>query len=191
MVGPRLAALAIAGAIMLLAGCGSSTPSAAASPSGGGAAATAAPPSSTPMETPAPTETQTPAPTEPPEYQATEDLRVGDCYQPVEDVDDQSLLAAIIVPCEQPHLAEVFGVDDLEGGPDAPFPGVDVIDDDAIDICDAAFEAYVGVALDNSRYSYVYYTPTEQSWAGGDRVVMCSVDDRGRELEGSVQGTER
>ena len=138
-----------------------------------------------------PEPTTAPGPTEPPEYQATEDLRVGDCYEPVEDADDQTLLAAIIVPCEQPHPNEVFGLGDLAGGPDAPFPGVDPVDDDAIELCDSAFESYVGVALDNSRYSYVYYTPTEESWAGGDRVVMCSVEDGGRLIEGSVEGTER
>jgi len=63
--------------------------------------------------------------------------------------------------------------------------------DDAIELCDSAFESYVGVALDNSRYSYVYYTPTEESWAGGDRVVMCSVEDGRRLIEGSVEGAER
>ncbi len=178
----------IAVAAFVAAGCGSSpaSPSAAALSSG---PASPVAPSVAPTASPEPT--PTPAPTDPPEYQATEDLRVGDCYEPVEDVDDQTLLAAIIVPCEQPHTNEVFGLGDLVGDADAPFPGPDSVDDDAIVLCDEAFEAYIGVALDNSRYSYVYYTPTEQSWAGGDRVVMCSVEDRGELIEGSVEGTER
>ena len=165
----------------------SPAPSPTAPSSSPGEAVVSAPPTASPDPEPTATEGST----DPPTYQATEDLRVGDCYEPVEDADDQTLLAAIIVPCEQPHPNEVFGLGDLAGDADAPFPGVESVDDDAIDLCDAAFDSYVGVALDNSRYSYVYYTPTEESWAGGDRVVMCSVEDGGRLIEGSVQGTER
>lgn len=185
-----LVAVAIIAVVAVAGGCGTATPS----PSTPSAVAVSPPPGTAdPSAAPsaAPDRTATPAPSREVFYQATEDLRVGDCYEPVEDADDQTLLAAIIVPCEQPHPNEVFGLGDLAGGPDAPFPGVDPVDDDAIELCDSAFESYVGVALDNSRYSYVYYTPTEESWAGGDRVVMCSVEDGGRLIEGSVEGTER
>lgn len=185
-----LVAVAIIAVVAVAGGCGTATPS----PSTPSAVPVSPPPgTANPSAAPsaAPDRTATPAPSREVFYQATEDLRVGDCYEPVEDADDQTLLAAIIVPCEQPHPNEVFGLGDLAGGPDAPFPGVDPVDDDAIELCDSAFESYVGVALDNSRYSYVYYTPTEESWAGGDRVVMCSVEDGGRLIEGSVEGTER
>jgi hypothetical protein len=185
-----LVAVAIIAVVAVAGGCGTATPS----PSTPSAVPVSPPPGTAdPSAAPsaAPDRTATPAPSREVFYQATEDLRVGDCYEPVEDADDQTLLAAIIVPCEQPHPNEVFGLGDLAGGPDAPFPGVDPVDDDAIELCDSAFESYVGVALDNSRYSYVYYTPTEESWAGGDRVVMCSVEDGGRLIEGSVEGTER
>ena len=185
-----LVAVAIIAVAAVAGGCGTATPS-PSTPSAGPVSPPpgTADPSAAPSA--APDRTATPAPSREVFYQATEDLRVGDCYEPVEDADDQTLLAAIIVPCEQPHPNEVFGLGDLAGGPDAPFPGVDPVDDDAIELCDSAFESYVGVALDNSRYSYVYYTPTEESWAGGDRVVMCSVEDGGRLIEGSVEGTER
>jgi hypothetical protein len=185
-----LVAVAIIAVVAVAGGCGTATPS----PSTPSAVPVSPPPGTAdPSAAPsaAPDRTATPAPSREVFYQATEDLRVGDCYEPVEDADDQTLLAAIIVPCEQPHPNEVFGLGDLAGGPDAPVPGVDPVDDDAIELCDSAFESYVGVALDNSRYSYVYYTPTEESWAGGDRVVMCSVEDGGRLIEGSVEGTER
>jgi hypothetical protein len=185
-----LVAVAIIAVVAVAGGCGTATPS----PSTPSAVPVSPPPGTAdPSAAPsaAPDRAATPAPSREVFYQATEDLRVGDCYEPVEDADDQTLLAAIIVPCEQPHPNEVFGLGDLAGGPDAPFPGVDPVDDDAIELCDSAFESYVGVALDNSRYSYVYYTPTEESWAGGDRVVMCSVEDGGRLIEGSVEGTER
>ena len=189
MVGRRFIALLLL--ILAAAACGSSTPSIAADPSPSAGATTAA---SEAAATTAPSATTdpnaTPEPTEPLEYQATEDLRVGDCYNPVEDVDDQTLLAAIVVPCDTVHRHEVFGLEDLPAASDAPFPGDDAVDSDAIDLCDAAFQSYVGIALDNSRYNYVYYVPTDSSWAGGDRVVMCAIEDR-RDLEESVEGTER
>ena len=145
-----LVAVAIIAVVAVAGGCGTATPS-PSTPS----AVPVSPPPGTADPSAAPSRTATPAPSREVSYQATEDLRIGDCYEPVEDADDQTLLAAIIVPCEQPHPNEVFGLGDLPGGPDAPFPGVDPVDDDAIELCVSAFESYVGVALDKKPHSNV------------------------------------
>jgi hypothetical protein len=187
----------------LLAGCGTSASSsppavsssapASVAPSPTAVASPTAEPTPEPTATPAPvaTETPEPEPTRSPQYESPEDLEVGDCYDPIEDPDDDALLAAIILPCSAPHLAEVFGLAEVAGADGAPFPGFDDLEAEAEDLCDAAFEEYVGIDFNRSRYGYVYYTPTEATWAGGDRAVMCVIDDNGRTIEGSVEGTRR
>ncbi len=153
-------------------------------------ATTASPtPASTPEPTAEPTGTLAPAGS--PEYESPEDLAVGDCYDPIADPDDDALLAAIILPCAEPHAAEVFGVDDVAGAPTAPFPGFDDLEEEAEDLCDAAFEDYVGIDFNRSRLDYIYYTPTEATWSGGDREVICVISDDGDPMTGSVKGTRR
>lgn len=174
------ASLVLTMALVLAACGGTATPAPATSAGATGAAPTA---------TPTPDPTPSPSPTPPPLYQAPEDLVVGDCYDPIDDADDGALIAAIIVACEDPHLHEVFGLIELPGTETAPYPGDSAIEDDSITECDAAFEDYVGTPLDDSRYSYVYYTPSDETWADGDRALMCAVEDRGHTIEGSVEGT--
>ncbi len=180
----RALALNVAMTLALAACGGTATPPPATSAGPTGAAPTAAP-------TPIPDPTPSPSPTPPPEYQAPDDLGIGDCYDPIDDADDGVLIAAIIVPCEDPHLHEVFGLIELPGAETAPYPGDAAVEDDSIAECDAAFEEYVGTPLDDSIYSYVYYTPSDETWADGDRALMCAVEDRGHTIEGSVEGTGR
>ncbi|HVL53464.1 MAG TPA: hypothetical protein VM344_04335, partial [Vitreimonas sp.] len=138
---PVLMVLAVAAVVVLAWGILSTvgrpadspdgTPSPAATPT---VAATPSPtpepaatPAATPMPTPEPSPTDvaaaSPSPAASLEYQKPEDLEVGQCFDPVVDADDDTLLAAVIVPCTGSHLAEVFGKSDLAGAPTAPFPG--------------------------------------------------------------------
>jgi hypothetical protein len=144
-----------------------------------------------PTPSPSPAATASPGPAATPVYESPDDLALGQCYDPISDPDDDSLLAAILLPCDQPHLHEVFGVAEVAGAPTAPYPGDDDIDDEAVDVCDAAFEEYVGIDFDESRYGYVYYTPSEETWAGGDRAVVCVVEEDGDPITGSVKDTRR
>ncbi len=176
------------GVVFAVAACGGTTPPPVASSGASTPAATAAP-TPTPTPTPSPTESPEPTPTPVTEYQAPEDLVVGDCYDPIEDEESEVLLAAAIRACDDPHLHEVFGLVDLPDPAGAPFPIERDIEDASIELCDPAFETYVGVSIDDSSYSYLYYTPTEGTWADGDRVVMCVVDDRGDFISGTVKGT--
>jgi hypothetical protein len=125
------------------------------------------------------------------EYDSPGDLAVGDCYDPIRDSDDDALLAVIFVPCDRPHLAEVFGVQDIDGPATAEYPGDARVDDESVEICDAAFETYVGIDFDESELGYIYYAPTRRTWPAGDRQVVCVVDDEGRPMTGSVKGSRR
>lgn len=150
----------VAGLMLVAVGCGSP---ASVVPSGSGSAATSSP-------------TPTPSPTPRPEYQAPTDLVVGSCFDPIEDRDDQNLLAGIIRRCNEPHLMEVIGLPELDHPPSAPYPAVRQLDAEAEELCRAEFASYVGIDYDDSQLSASFYTPSSETWVSGDRLVTCVVD---------------
>ena len=83
-----------------------------------------------------------------------------------------------------PHEGEVYAIFSLSG---SKYPGDDGVDRVASDGCDQRLPAYVGSAAAASvDWGYNDYTPTAQTWAQGDRRVVCTLSrDDGRLLVGS------
>jgi hypothetical protein len=107
------------------------------------------------------------------------DANVGDCY-----LDAEATAANYtVVDCAQPHDREVFALFDL---PDGPFPGEQAVADDAVAGCIEEFEAYVGIGYDESAlFADQPITPSEGSWDGGDREVICLLYSPDGQIEGS------
>lgn len=172
---PRKTAVGVVALVVLaaaLGGCGSS-------------------PSASVVESPVETLTPMPTPTPVPEYQAEFDLAVGDCFDPIADSDDQSFLAAQMRACDEPHLMEVIGLPTLDDPLDAAYPGQAEVDRRSEDLCLAAFAEYVGVDYEDSRLGAAYYDPTSESWATGDRLILCVVESTpAAPLTRSVEGSE-
>lgn len=172
LVGRRRSVACLAVIAALISACSSA-------PGSGEALATSSP-------TPAPTETAAPTP----EYRDPFSLAVGDCFNPIYDSATDDFLAGSIVSCDVPHRMEFFGTLVLEGAPDDPYPGLGETDAQAIEGCDAAFEEYVGVAQEDSRLVYAYWYPSEETWALGDRTVLCAVEgSEASPLIRSVEGS--
>jgi hypothetical protein len=170
----RLLAVAVVGLAVTLGGCGGTTQQNSDNPS-----------------SPTPSQTAEPTPTPAPEYQAFEDLEVGDCFDPVRDMDDDSLLAGMMLDCEEPHLMQVFGIEMLNAPAGQPYPGEAEVDQQAWDACLPAFEEFVGIAFDDSKLSASYYWPTPESWLAGDRSVLCLIEATvASSLTRSVEGSE-
>jgi hypothetical protein len=115
-------------------------------------------------------------PTPTPQYQAPEDLVVGDCFDAINDRDDEALLAATIRRCTELHSMETIGIGTLPYDDTAAFPGSAAIERESDELCRGEFGRYVGVDFDDSRLHAVYYGPTEETWRGGDRRVLCAVE---------------
>jgi len=116
-------------------------------------------------------------------------FRTGDCFDdPSGDQTEVAELSA--VPCTEPHDNEIYFTFDL---PDGDFPGQDSIVSSASDAClGEVFSAYVGIAYDQSALDVFPVTPTETSWAGGDRTVYCALYNLDlSKLTGSARGTGR
>jgi hypothetical protein len=92
------------------------------------------------------------------------------------------------VPCSQPHFAEAFHKFDLT---DATMPDETLMKQRASDGCTPAFDAFIGVAYNDSALDYYYFTPTTESWASGDREILCAVLDPAGDTTGSLAGANR
>ena len=113
-------------------------------------------------------------------------LVVGDCTG---DITEGGVLTELdAVPCADPHGAEAYASIDMDDG---DFPGDEAVQTQADDGCVAEFEAFVGLPYDDSELLSTYLTPTEESWAQGDREILCFVYDDGGPTTGSLEGAER
>jgi gamma-glutamylcyclotransferase (GGCT)/AIG2-like uncharacterized protein YtfP len=91
-------------------------------------------------------------------------MMIGDCF----DVSD-TVAWGITVNCSAPHQFEVYHRDAFT---DELFPGVPALEATAYAECSRLHEAHLGRVFDPAGAG-VYY-PSEASWAGGDRALVCA-----------------
>lgn len=110
------------------------------------------------------------------------DFRAEECLS---GLDGDSLLGAAPqqVSCENPHLWEVYYVgyldDDLE-------PPLDFV---AEEMCLAAYTEFIGLEWENSRYTFSWHQPSEESYRFGDRKVACVAHtEDNTPVSGSLKG---
>jgi hypothetical protein len=96
--------------------------------------------------------------------------------------------AAPIVPCSQPHDSEAYRSVKMTDG---AFPGANAVTAQANGSCADAFPDFIGIAYDDSDLSISYYYPTKDSWANGDREIMCTVYNDGVKTTGTLKGAKR
>jgi hypothetical protein len=114
-------------------------------------------------------------------------IKVGDCLN---DGDASGEVSTVpIVDCTQPHDSEAYDSGDLDDG---DFPGDDAVTQAAELLCGPSFQTFVGLDYDASIYDYSYYFPTKESWAAGDREVLCVAyaDDLSK-ITGSIAGANK
>lgn len=123
-----------------------------------------------------------------PEPDAEEDvfsLQVGDCLDDADAADEVTTLRK--ADCADPHNSEIFARTEVD---DATFPGGDVLQSRLVEFCRGdAFTEFIGIPFAQSRYVTRGYYPTAESWANGDRELLCTVaDESGAQLTGSLAG---
>jgi hypothetical protein len=111
-------------------------------------------------------------------------LSVGQCFDDPLDLSEVTDVG--VVACIAPHDNEVVAVVDLEDG---MFPGGSTVGAEADSRCRVAFGEYMGVPYDQSPYILGWLAPSAESWAVGDREVICFVfDPSGNKTTGSLRG---
>jgi putative regulator of septum formation len=165
-----------------LAGCQSTTDDTTPSP---------APTSAAPSASPEPSSAGSVSPTDVAEGVETSvfALEAGDCFSAESD----SVESVLVVDCQQPHTYEAYFLFDHEAGPDEAFPGDDEILDYADSECQPPFEEFVGKDYESSIWYITSVTPSAETWAAGDREIICTLDQQDAngeaiEVTGSAEG---
>jgi hypothetical protein len=117
-------------------------------------------------------------------------LQVGTCLDGVHPGVEVTADTTRPADCATTHDNEIVGVVSytLPGA----YPGQAAVDAFASAPCETAFGAYVGIDFDASTLDLITLTPSELSWARGDRQISCVAITRdGSRLTGSVRGSGR
>ena len=111
------------------------------------------------------------------------EIEVGDCF---DDPEGELVSSLDLVDCSQPHDNEVFAEVVMGGG---AFPGTEALFEFGFDTCLLEFEAYVGEPYAESSLDYTFLSPSEESWADGDRTFVCFLYNSDlSKLTGSARG---
>jgi hypothetical protein len=102
------------------------------------------------------------------------DLAVGDCFS----VESDELTLVTVVACAEPHEYEVFALFDHPAAADAEYPGDAQLLAEADALCEPLFEAYVGHDYQTSIWYITSLTPSDQTWADGDREITCLLNQQ-------------
>lgn len=96
------------------------------------------------------------------------DIQEGDCF--TIETEAETITDVHAVPCSDPHLYEAYRVADRET---AAFPTQADLDTIFTELCVASFPSYVGAPYDTSEIWADFMTPSEESYADGDREYVC------------------
>ena len=96
-----------------------------------------------------------------------------------------------MVPCTQPHIAEVFFADNIWPQSRKAYPGATATDNRATARCARAFRAYDGIASTASEFGTTFVDPDAATWPTGDRLVVCVAYTGTLPVKYSIKGSHR
>jgi hypothetical protein len=98
-------------------------------------------------------------------------FEVGDCLNEldIEPAEEAEVVDASGVPCDDPHVYEVYYEESLEG------LSLQEIKDAQPQICEDEFEEFVGMSYWDTSLEITYLFPTEESFSQGDKSIQCLV----------------
>lgn len=101
------------------------------------------------------------------------DVEVGDCFNPPTQIDD-----AEVVPCSEPHYAEMFLKDAPIGLNDEldPYPSDSEWEEIQVRLCLEPFRQYTGKRYQDVAYSFALIFPVKTNWKDlAARTVSCAI----------------
>jgi len=108
-------------------------------------------------------------------------LRAGDCV----NSGPAGISSPAVVPCGQPHDAEVYARFALAG---PRWPGDAAIGTQARQGCTARLGGYLNPQLATTVLSESYVFPDQGAWNAGERTIICEIRSTAGKLTGSVRG---
>ncbi|MCP2264933.1 septum formation family protein [Promicromonospora thailandica] len=120
------------------------------------------------------------------------DLEVGDCFDTAATAGRSTLYRIPVVPCTTAHGGEIYAEttapDDLAKKGQAPTQ--QALWDAADAYCYPQFATFVGLRWARSELQYWPIAPSEESWAKGDRRILCVVESE-TPVTGTLRDAER
>ncbi|MFJ3403674.1 septum formation family protein [Promicromonospora sp. NPDC090134] len=120
------------------------------------------------------------------------DLHVGDCIDTAATSGQTTLYRIPVVPCTTAHGGEIYAqttaADSL--AKNGATPTQQALWDAADAYCYPQFTKYVGLRWAKSELLYWPIAPSEESWAEGDRRILCVVESE-QPVTGSLEGAGR
>jgi hypothetical protein len=117
---------------------------------------------------------------------AVDEMRAGDCFNAGEE---ESISDVDGTPCTEAHEYQVFAVGNHEA---ASYPSDPELETVFTSVCEAPFQAFVGMPYEDSELYANMITPSEESWADGDRSFICFLyDPNDSTLTASMEGAGR
>jgi hypothetical protein len=108
-------------------------------------------------------------------------LRAGDCL----NSGPGGISSPTVVPCSQPHDAEVYARFALAG---PRWPGDAAIGTQARQGCTARLGGYLNPQLATTVLAESYVFPDQGAWNAGERTIICEIRSTTGKLTGSVRG---
>ena len=108
-------------------------------------------------------------------------LRAGDCI----NSGPNGISSPTVVPCGQPHDAEVYARFALTG---QGWPGDAAIGTQARQGCTARLGGYLNPQLATTVLAESYVFPDQGAWNAGVRTIICEIRSTAGKLTGSVRG---
>ena len=120
------------------------------------------------------------------------DLQVGDCIDTAATSGQSTLYRIPVVPCTTAHGGEIYAETTAEDslGKKGAAPTQQALWDAADAYCYPEFTKYVGLRWAKSELLYWPIAPSEESWAEGDRRILCVVESE-QPVTGSLEGADR
>lgn len=120
------------------------------------------------------------------------DLAVGDCFDTSATSGQTTLYRIPVVPCSTAHGGEIYAE---TKAPDSlarngATPTQQALWDAADAYCYPEFTKFVGMRWARSELLYWPIAPSEESWAEGDRRILCVVESE-QPVTGSLKGADR
>lgn len=115
-------------------------------------------------------------------------MNIGDCFTLNRHTSIEQVPA---IPCELPHVHEVYAIVEDPAPAGQPYPGIDAVRSAANPGCQAAFAQFIGAPyVETSRWRIAILTPEDPYWRIGIRTNWCSVVARdGHQTAGSARGS--
>jgi|SRR5215471_12896319 len=108
-------------------------------------------------------------------------LRAGECV----NFAPAGVSSPTVVPCSQPHDAEIYARFGLAGH---RWPGTTAVGAQARQGCTVRLSGYLNPQLATSVLAESYVFPDQGAWNAGERTVICEIRGTAGKLTGSVRG---